>query len=162
MMSLDNDANMTTQVMTTDGRNSSWVIISMSACVRREMKPYQCQILINGALVVIKDYQSDEMSIFISSSCVRACGCAYVGFLCVVQRWLQHQSSARLPGVTWVHRPEPGSGSQAVSVELQAAWRGSEDRSHDGGVCPALLSLQSRGVPEHRCITLCTGEFMLF
>lgn len=81
-----------------------------------------------------------------SSGCSRARLCFGVMFL---QGRVEHQSSARLPGVARVHRPEPGPGSQAVPLELQAAGRGSEDRPHDGGVRPAVLSLQRRRVSEH-------------
>lgn len=80
-------------------------------------------------------------------SCVCFASCGVWDLL--VQRRLQHQSSSRFPGVTRVHGPEPGAGSAAVSVELQAARRGSEDRPDDGGVRPEILSLQPRSVSKH-------------
>lgn len=47
-------------------------------------------------------------------------------------------------------RNTPCLDPQAVPVELPAAGRGPEDWPDDGGVCPALLSVQPRGVPVHR------------
>lgn len=107
-----------------------------------------------GALAVVKDHlflsdllnRSEHIQLlnkaaFSSWSCLCSAPSSPCGCLCVVQRWIQHRGSARLPGVARVHGPEPGSGSPTVSLELQAAWRGSEDRPHDGGIRPEILSL---------------------
>lgn len=39
---------------------------------------------------------------------------------------------------------------QAISLELQTAGRGTEDRSDDGGLCIQILPMQPRSLPIHR------------
>lgn len=96
---------------------------------------------------LIKDVLRPKLSV---------CSGVSVRGILLVQRRLQHQSASRFPGVARVHGPEPGAGSPAVSVELPAARRGSEDRPNDGGVRPKILSLQPRSFSKHGLVALHT------
>lgn len=47
---------------------------------------------------------------------------------------------------------------QAISLVISAAGRGAKDRSHDGVLCPALLSTQSGYIYQYGhllCAQLC-------